>query len=177
MDAVTKIWAVALAVGLTAGWIDLRTRRIPNWLTVTGVLVGVVLHTYQSGVYGTAVALEGMFLALIIIFPLVLLRAMGAGDWKLMAALGAVLGPWMMLFVLAGAIFLAGFMAVVMIVRAKKVKETFYNMFVLVQGFLVFGLRANPEISLDNPALLKLPFGVAVAVASVICFVATRWTR
>ena len=45
-------------------------------------------------------------------------------------------------------------------------------MWVLVQGFLTFGLRAHPEISLDNPGLLKLPFGVAVAIATVICFVA-----
>jgi hypothetical protein len=68
-------------------------------------------------------------------------------------------------------------MAVVMVVRANKVKETFHNMFVLVQGFLAFGLRANPEISLDNPALLKLPFGVAVALGSVVCFAAARWMR
>jgi prepilin peptidase CpaA len=175
MDATTKIWALALTVGLTAGWIDLRTRRIPNWLTVTGVLIGVAVHTYQSGRIGMAMALQVMVLALVILFPLVLLRAMGAGDWKLMAALGAILGPWMMLFVLVGAIFLSGLMAMALIVRAKKVKETFNNVFVLVQGFLSFGLRAHPEISLDNPELLKLPFGVAVAVAIVLCFLATRW--
>jgi hypothetical protein len=44
----------------------------------------------------------------------------------------------------------------------------------LVQGFFVFGLQANPEISLDNPGLMKIPFGVAVAIAAVICFVAGR---
>ena len=41
--------------------------------------------------------------------------------------------------------------------------------------FLSFGLRKNPEISLDNPGLLKLPFGVAVAAATVICYCAARW--
>jgi hypothetical protein len=46
---------------------------------------------------------------------------------------------------------------------------------VLVQGFFVFGLRPNPEISLDNPTLLKLPFGVAVATGTLLCFLATRW--
>lgn len=49
------------------------------------------------------------------------------------------------------------------------------NMYVLVRGFLSFGLRKNPEISLDNPGLLKLPFGVAVAAATVICYCAARW--
>jgi hypothetical protein len=49
------------------------------------------------------------------------------------------------------------------------------NMYVLLRGFLSFGLRKNPEISLDNPGLLKLPFGVAVAAATVICYCAARW--
>jgi prepilin peptidase CpaA len=175
MTSITQVWILALGVGLTAGWIDWRTRRIPNWLTVSGALLGIFIHTYQSGRMGFAMALQGIVLALVVLFPMVMLRAMGAGDWKLMASLGAILGPWMMLFVLLAAIFLSGIMAVVMVVRANKVKETFNNMFVLVQGFLAFGLRANPEISLDNPALLKLPFGVAVALGSVVCFAAARW--
>jgi hypothetical protein len=45
----------------------------------------------------------------------------------------------------------------------------------LVQGFLSFGLRVHPAISLDNPDLLKLPFGVAAGLATVLCFLATRW--
>ena len=59
--------------------------------------------------------------------------------------------------------------------RTRRVKETFGNLVVLVQGFFSFGLRAHPEISLDNPALLKLPFGVAVAISTLACFCAARW--
>jgi prepilin peptidase CpaA len=175
MDATTKIWALAIVVGLTAGWIDYRTRRIPNWLTVSGMLIGIALHAFQSGPFGVMTALAGMVLALIGLLPLVLLRAMGAGDWKLMGSLGAILGPASMLVVLTSAIFLSGLMGMVMIVRTRRVKETFMNVFVLVQGFLSFGLRAHPEISLDNPDLLKLPFGVAAGLATVLCFLATRW--
>jgi prepilin peptidase CpaA len=175
MDAGTIIWVLAMVVSLAAGWIDYRTRRIPNWLTVTGALIGIVIQSLLSGPHGLAMALQGMFLALLCLLPMVLLRAMGAGDWKLMGALGAILGPVMMLFVLAGAIFVSGIMALVIIIRAKRVKETFTNVFVLVQGFLSFGLRNFPDITLDNPALLKLPFGVAAALATVLCFLATRW--
>jgi prepilin peptidase CpaA len=175
MEAITKIWALAIAVGLTAGWIDYRTRRIPNWLTVTGALLGIVVQWLATGPHGVHMALEGMVLALTCLLPLVLLRAMGAGDWKLMGALGAILGPVMMLLVLAGAIILSGIMAMVIVVRAKRVKETLMNVLVLVQGFLSFGLRGFPDISLDNPDLLKLPFGVAAALATALCFLATRW--
>jgi prepilin peptidase CpaA len=175
MDVNTIIWALAIVVGLIAGWIDYRTRRIPNWLTVTGALMGIAMQTFLAGRHGLAMALQGMFLALLCLLPMVLLRAMGAGDWKLMGALGAILGPVMMLFVLVGAIFVSGIMAMVIIIQAKRVKETFFNVFVLVQGFLSFGLRNFPDISLDNPSLLKLPFGVATALATVLCFLATRW--
>ncbi len=170
-----RIWELAMAVGLTAGFIDYRSRRIPNWLTVSGALLGIVLQWMATGPHGIRLAIEGMGLALTCLLPLVLLRAMGAGDWKLMGAIGAILGPGLMLFVLAGAIFLSGIMAIVLVIRAKKVKETMMNVFVLVQGFLSFGLRELPDISLDNPDLMKLPFGVAAGLATVLCFVATRW--
>jgi prepilin peptidase CpaA len=175
MTETIKIWGLAMIVGLSAGLIDFRTRRIPNWLTVSGALLGIVAMTEHSGLRGMILSLQGMFLALICLLPLVLLRAMGAGDWKLMGAIGAILGPVMMLFVLAGAIFLSGIMAIVMVVRAGKVKETVINVFVLVQGFLSFGLRELPNITLDNPDLMKLPFGVAAGLATVLCFLATRW--
>jgi prepilin peptidase CpaA len=175
MDMATKIWTLAMVVGVTAGWIDYRTRRIPNWLTVSGALTGIAAQTFLAGSRGMMMSLQGLFLALLCLLPMVLLRAMGAGDWKLMGALGAILGPVMMLFVLVGAIFVSGVMAIVIIIRAKRVKETFINVFVLVQGFLSFGLRNFPEITLDNPDLLKLPFGVAAALATALCFLATRW--
>jgi hypothetical protein len=48
------------------------------------------------------------------------------------------------------------------------------NMAVLVQGFVVFGLRPHARISIDNPKALKLPFGVAVATATILCFIAAH---
>ena len=103
------------------------------------------------------------------------MRALGAGDWKLMGAVGAFLGPLMFLFVLLGSILVSGIMAIVEMARTRRMRETFHNLYVLVQGFFTFGLRANPKISLDNPELLKLPFGVAVAIATVACYCAARW--
>lgn len=176
MPMTTTIWAFGMTMGFVAGWIDFRTQRIPNWLTVSGALLGIVVNTVDAGAHGLYISLQGMFLALLCLLPMVLLRAMGAGDWKLMAALGAILGPRMMLMVLVGAIFVSGFMALVMVIRAGRIKETFINMLVLVQGFLSFGLRSFPDINLDNPELMKVPFGVAVGLATVLCFAAARWS-
>ena len=169
------IWTLALALTLSAAVLDWRSRRIPNWLTVPGLLLGVTVNVVLFGWHGALVSLEGAGLALVILLPLVLLRALGAGDWKLMGAVGALLGPVLFLFVLLGSILAAGFMAVIITAVYGRVPETLRNLWVLVRGFISFGLRAHPQISLDNANLMKLPFGVAVAAATVICFCAARW--
>jgi prepilin peptidase CpaA len=175
MNALQDIWAVTISVTLVAAFVDYRSRKIPNWLTVPACVAGITLRTALFGWPGAKSALEGMGLALALLLPLVLLRALGAGDWKLMGAVGAFLGPLMFLFVLLGSILISGLMAVVEMARTKRIRETLHNMLVLVQGFFTFGLRANPKISLDNPELLKVPFGVAVAIATVACYCATQW--
>ena len=169
------IWILTACLALVAGWADFRTRKIPNWLTVPAVVAGITLRTVLGGWPGAKASLEGLALALGLLLPLVLLRALGAGDWKLMGAVGAFLGPLWFLIVLVGSIFVSGLMAMVEMARTRRVRETFRNLGVLVKGFFSFGLRVNPQISLDNPHLLKLPFGVAVAISTLALFCATRW--
>jgi prepilin peptidase CpaA len=175
MSATQFIWILTLALTFLAALLDWRSSRIPNWLTVPGLLSGVVVHSLIAGWHGTLFALEGAGLALLVLLPLVLLRALGAGDWKLMGAVGAFVGPVMFLFVLLGSIFASGIMAIVQVYRTGRVLETVKNMVTLVRGFFTFGLKKNPQISLDNPRLLKLPFGVAVAAATLVCFCAANF--
>ena len=177
MHGTQFIWTLTLALTFLAALLDWRSRRIPNWLTVPGLLSGVLIHALIGGWHGTLFALEGAGLALLILLPLVIMRALGAGDWKLMGAVGAFVGPVMFLFVLLGSIFASGIMAVVQVLRMGRVTETLRNMLTLVRGFFTFGLKKNPEISLDNPRLLKLPFGVAVAAATLVCFYAANFVN
>jgi len=175
MQAAQIIWTLTLALTLTAALLDWRSRRIPNWLTVPGLVFGVAVHTVLNSWHGTLFALEGAGLALLLLLPLVLMRALGAGDWKLMGAVGAFLGWQLFLFVMFGSILASGIMAIVQTFRTGRVMETLQNMVTLMKGFFAFGLRKNPQISLDNPRLLKLPFGVAVAAATIVCRCAAYW--
>jgi prepilin peptidase CpaA len=168
------IWAFVLTLTFIGAASDWRTRKIPNWLTVPGMLAGITLRSVISGWSGTKAALEGMGLALALLLPLVLVRALGAGDWKFMGAVGAFMGPILFLFILFGSIFASGLMSTFHIIKTKRVKETFRNIVELVRGFVVFGFQPNPNISLDNPKLLKIPFGIAVAASTAICFVVAR---
>lgn len=170
-----SIWFLAIGLTLAAAWTDWRARKIPNWLTVAGFLTGIGVNSYFRGWAGAKASLEGAGLALVLLLPLVVLRGLGAGDWKLMGAVGAFLGPALFVFVLVGSILISGVMAMILMARAGRVTATFRNLVVLVQGFFSFGLRPNPKVSLDNPGLMKLPFGVAVAAATLVCYGAALW--
>lgn len=163
------IWGLALVVALWAGWLDWRSRRIPNWLTVSGFFLGLGVNGVLMGWSGIKSGLEGAGIGLGVFLIPVILRGIGAGDLKLMGALGACLGPRKLVNVLLISVFIAGFMAVVEIIRRRRVKETFSNMGVLVRAFATFGLGAREGmVTLDNPTSLRLPFGVATALAMVI---------
>jgi prepilin peptidase CpaA len=169
---------LALAFAIWAGWIDWRTRRIPNRLTVPALLLGILANTAAWGWPGTKSALEGAGIGLAVLLPFVLLRGLGAGDWKLMGALGGILGPQKFVVVLIGTVFIAGIFAVVQMLRARRVKQTLANTVVLLTAFATFGLRPTREdISLDNPGLMAQPFGVAAALAMSLFFCAQSVLR
>jgi prepilin peptidase CpaA len=168
------VWMLAAAFAAAAGWSDWRSRRIPNWLTVSGLLLGIAANSLARGWMGAKDALLGAGLGLIVLLPFVMLRSLGAGDWKLVGAVGAFLGPGQLLTVLLGAILVAGLMAVALIIWKKRVGQTLRNLGKMLAAFLTFH-RPGPELTLENPEALKIPFGVAVAVTVVVYSARRAW--
>jgi prepilin peptidase CpaA len=166
----TTLEIIALAVVGIAAYTDVRARRVPNWLTVSGLVLGLVLHLELSGWPGLKISLGGAALALLVLFPVVLMRGLGAGDWKLFGALGAILGPTVAMVVLFFAIMIGGVMALFLVIRRRMLLTTLKNMWILVKSFFIYGIRPHTEVSLDNPSLLKLPFAVATALATLLVF-------
>jgi len=160
-------WLLAGFLALWAGGLDLRYRRIPNWLTVPGLLAGIAINTWAAGWPGAKSSLLGAGLGLLVLLPFVLIRALGAGDWKLTGALGACLGPTRLVVVLIGSIFVAGIMAIGLIVYKGRVRESARNIANMLGAFFSLHLPGR-EVSLDNPESAKSPFGVAVAVTVLI---------
>ncbi len=74
------ILALAVLLAAAAGWTDYRSRRIPNWLTVPGVLVGIAVNILTAGWSGLKTSLLGVGLGLLLLLPFVLLRSLGAGE-------------------------------------------------------------------------------------------------
>ena len=161
------ILAGAVLLAAVAGWTDLRGRRIPNWLTVPGLLVGIAANTVLSGWSGLKTSLLGAAVGLALLLPFVLLRSLGAGDWKLAGALGAFAGSSVLVDLLVASIFVAGLMAVALVIYKGRVRQTLRNIGHILISLVTFRLPGS-RVSLDNPDSLKIPYGVALALTVVL---------
>jgi prepilin peptidase CpaA len=164
----------AALLALLAGWTDLRSRRIPNWLTVPGLLIGIAANAALGGWIGLKVSLMGAGLGLVLLLPFVLLRSLGAGDWKLAGALGAFTGPGRLLDLLLGSVFVAGVMALALVIYKGRVRQTVRNIGHILVSLVTFQLPGS-RVSLDNPDSLKVPYGVALAFTVLLYGVAHVW--
>jgi prepilin peptidase CpaA len=163
-----------LLVGIAAVY-DIRFRRIPNWLVLTGLLAGVGLNTFLLHWSGVRASLLGIGLAFLIYFPLYLLRGMGAGDVKLMAAIGAIVGPanWFGIFIVSA--LLGGIAAAILLLARGRLLNSLWNIGFLFQRLFSFQAPyAREELDISSPKSVKLPHGVAIAAGSML-FLAAAW--
>jgi len=165
---------LAVALALIAGWTDWRSRRIPNWLTVPGFLVGVLVNVLANGWAGLKTSLLGAGLGLLVLLPFVFLRSLGAGDWKLAGALGAFVGWQVLVNLLMGSVFVAGVMALGLVIYKRRFKETLRNIGRLLASMLTLHMP-GAEVSLDNPQSLKVPYGVALALTTLLYTTGRIW--
>jgi prepilin peptidase CpaA len=161
-------------VALIAGYTDWRSRRIPNWLTVPALAVGIALGAALGGWAGAKSSLLGAGLGLLVLLPFVLIRSLGAGDWKLVGALGSYLGPNRLITVLFAALIVAGVMALILVIWKGRFRQTVRNMGRLLAAFGSLHLPGE-DLTLDDPKAAKVPFGVAVAIAVVLYTVGEFW--
>jgi prepilin peptidase CpaA len=150
------------AIVCAAAWYDLTTHRIPNWLTVSGLALALLLR-FLGGSLG--VGLQGSAVAFGISFVLYLLRAVGAGDVKLLAAVGAFFGSTDVAGALAViAIAGAGF-ALLNVVYRGVLPLLLLNTFELLRSWRTLGTERSR--TLDSPGALTVPYGVPIAAGTL----------
>jgi prepilin peptidase CpaA len=171
-DAVESLLPVlVLGVVWIAFAIDLRRRRIPNALTFGAAAAGLVLQSLLGGTAGLSAAATGLGVGLVILLPGYLIRATGAGDVKLMAAVGTFLGPnWVLvagvLSILAGGLIAAMFAASALISRSSPSPWPRY-------GLMLRTLVTTGRVSYMAPAQgevmgRRFPFAVSIALGTTL---------
>lgn len=161
---------VLTALILVAAVYDIRFRRIPNWLTLAGVVTGVALNVFlYQGLPGLRLSLPGLAVAFGSYFVLYLVRAMGAGDVKLMAAIGAMVGltNWFGIFLFTAMI--GGLAGIALVAARGRLRKTFWNVsFILSE--MKHGRPAyvgNEELDVRSPKSLGLPHGAVIALGTL----------
>jgi prepilin peptidase CpaA len=166
----------ALAVAIAAAIVDVQQHRIPNWLTYPVMVAGVLLRSISYGWHGLLTAVGGCLLAGGIVFVFYTLRAMGAGDLKLLAAIGSLVGPHCTINILLGTGIAGGVLALIYVVYRGRTRATISNVGAVLRFHAWAGLQAHPELNLDNPNTLRMPYGLAIAAGTLYAFI-TAWGR
>lgn len=138
----------AISAASLAALIDLWSRRIPNWVTFGTLLGGVAINAWLHGFGGAMLALAGAALGLALLSPFYYIRAIGAGDVKLLAAVGSLIGPQALVSVAVYGALVGGAISVVILLRRRLLARTLGDM-----------LRG----ALPRRSGVMAPYGVAIA--------------
>jgi prepilin peptidase CpaA len=157
-----------VAVVVAASICDVRGRRIPNALTLGAAVVAVAMQLVMHGWSGVLLAASGWAVGAALFFPLFALGGMGAGDVKLLAAIGAWLGPagavWTGLF---GAVA-GGIMALVVALARGYASTAMRNLGRLLHVWSVAGVQPVEGLTLDNTASPRLPYALPLAAGAMV---------
>jgi prepilin peptidase CpaA len=171
-------FVLVLAV-LVATVTDLRSRRIPNWLTVSTLLLGFVLNAliaYPSPLDGVWLAAKGFAVAFGLNLVMYMLHMTGAGDVKLLAAIGAMVGwsDFFGIFLLTALI--GGVLAIILMLVKGRVRQTLWNV-----GFMVGELMqwraphlTREQLDVGSSKALRLPGAVRICLGVVAFLIMSR---
>lgn len=157
-----------LFLAAAACWFDLRTRHIPNIVTFGGAALGVLYSVATHGWPGLLASAGGWLTGVAVFLPFFLLGGMGAGDIKLVAAIGAWLGPLAALWVALYAALAGGVLAVVVALSTGYFREAFRNIGRLLAHWRLADVRPLPEVTLEGTRGPRLPYALPIAVGAVL---------
>ncbi|MGH7612755.1 MAG: A24 family peptidase [Gemmatimonadales bacterium] len=151
---------------LLACWFDLRERRIPNALTLAGAMAALLLRS----AWGWGSVLEGAAgagLAVVATLVPFALGFLGGGDVKLLGAVGAFMGTDRLFGALLFVAVAGGLLAVFEAMRRRAMGRVLVNTYGFARRWVLFG-RAGVTPTLESPEVMSVPYGVAIAVGSLL---------
>ncbi|KAA6459278.1 prepilin peptidase [Acidobacteria bacterium AB60] len=165
-------WWPMVVVLSVATLTDLRSRRIPNWLSLPFMAFGLGLSGGMNGWHGVLQSVEGFALGAVIFGAMHFMGGMGMGDVKLAAAIGAWIGPEQLMLALVVTGLAGGIMALSWAIFGGFTGELLRGSGELVFGWKGRSTMAHPELVLSNPRTRKMPYAPAIAIGTLISFFA-----
>ena len=162
---------IVLALALAASVTDLRNGRIPNVLTFGGALAAIIFHGFRGGGAGLLMASGGWIAGAAVFFPAFALGGMGAGDVKLLAALGAWLGPADAMWLAIYSGIAGGVLALSVALASGYLRQAMANIRLLLTHWCVSGVGPLDQVSLAGSNGPRLAYAVPIFVGTL----ATIW--
>ncbi len=162
--------AAASLCALIGSVFDVKSRRVPNLLTGPAIIFGLLLHLSLSGWRDMGVAAAAGFICGLVFLVFYLAGGMGAGDVKLITAVGCLCGFHNIVYLLALTGIAGGLMAVCLALSRGRLKETIFNVGALVAHHRSEGLTPHPEINVLNASTLRLPYALAITAGCFMTF-------
>lgn len=158
--------AFLLPLALVITYYDVRYRRIPNTFVLATLATGLIVNAAGGGWSGALASLGGCLIAFTLMFILHVFGAMGAGDVKLFAAIGSVLGASLVLPTFFVVVLTGGALGIVTMFRTGSVRSTLHNILMLLVGLLP-GWKM-PRLAVPSDRRKTIPYGVAITFGSLI---------
>lgn len=164
--------AFLAAVTILICYHDIRYRRIPNLFVLATFIVGLMINAALSGYKGLMTSVEGCLLAFSLMLVMHIVGAMGAGDVKLFASVGSVLGSGLVIPTFLIVALTGGVLALYCMIRSGAVSTTMWRVFQIFIGMLP-GYHM-PKFAVPPDKRYTIPYGVAITVGSLISLVVFR---
>ncbi len=156
-----------LALGLVAAAVtDVRESRIPNWLTFSLAFFGIGVQSWEHGWDGFLFSLEGLAIGLACLMFFYVKGGMGAGDVKLLGAIGTILGPGQVVFAFAFGAMLGGVYSLLLLFNQGGLRHIWDRVFLLLSTLKV--TRAIPVPGEPIPAEPKLRYALVLGLGTVL---------
>jgi prepilin peptidase CpaA len=170
---------VLLVAVLVATFTDLRSRRIPNWLTVSTLVLGFVLNAliaYPSPLEGLWLSAKGFALAFALNLVMYMLHMTGAGDVKLLAAVGAMVGSSDFVGIFLLTALIGGVLAIILMLFKGRVRQTLWNVGYMVSELLKWHAPhlTREQLDVGSSKALRLPGAVRICLGVLAFLVMAR---
>lgn len=159
---------VVLAVSALACFFDIRTRRIPNILTFGTAALALLFHATASGFGGFTTSVGGWLTGVALFVPFFLLGGMGAGDVKLLGAIGAWLGPAPTVWVALYSAIIGSIMAIVLASARGYLTQALRNVWTLLAYWRVMGIRPFSTLTLERGTGPRLAYALPIAAGACL---------
>lgn len=146
---------------LIAFYTDARKGIIPNILTFSFMIVGILYHLINNGVSGLIFSLFGLIVGFVVLFILYVIGAVGAGDVKLFCAIGAISGVEFLLYSCMYSIIYAGIIGIIIIIIKKEVIKRLFSTADYIFNILLIG-NFKEKNNFNKNQSLRFPFMYAV---------------